>query len=192
MLKSFPKTSNKMRLEDMQEVEKEDIEQHINELVETFKLNTTKFEYQINSCPIIKKHLVQKLNAPYLANTERLDQNMNIISEQFTNKKSLQFHIFTLHLLLDIQTQKRKQKELVIENLSEEGFIDECDSRILINKKTIDQSFRIDQDCTIRQMYLEDTNKDFIEKFQAEYFSDIFGPSFKETNKITIEPLIKL
>lgn len=41
-------------------------------------------------------------------------------------------------------------------------------------------------------MYLEDTNKNLIDKFEAEYFSDIFGPSFKETNKITIEPLIRL
>lgn len=41
-------------------------------------------------------------------------------------------------------------------------------------------------------MYLEDTNQSFIDKFEAEYFADIFGASFKEINKVTIEPLIHL
>ena len=75
---------------------------------------------------------------------ESLDENINIISEKFTNKKSLEFHIFTMHLLLDIRTEKRKQKELILDTLSKEGIIDECDGKNLLNQQINEQTFSID------------------------------------------------
>lgn len=39
---------------------------------------------------------------------------------------------------------------------------------------------------------MQGTNPKLIEKFEAEYFENIYGRAFKEINKVTIEPLIKL
>lgn len=39
---------------------------------------------------------------------------------------------------------------------------------------------------------MQGTNPKLIEKFEAEYFENIYGKAFKEINKVTIEPLIKL
>jgi hypothetical protein len=35
-------------------------------------------------------------------------------------------------------------------------------------------------------MYLSGTDKNLIDKFEAEYFGDIYGSAFKEVNKFTI------
>lgn len=40
-------------------------------------------------------------------------------------------------------------------------------------------------------MFLHETNENLINKFEIEYFSDIYGQSFKEINKVTIEPLLR-
>ena len=61
-----------------------------------------------------------------------------------------------------------------------------------MHKQTYPLTFRVDEDSIIRQMYLEGTDSKFIDKFEAEYFGDIFGSSFKETNKVTIQPLVHL
>lgn len=41
-------------------------------------------------------------------------------------------------------------------------------------------------------MFLRETNELLINKFEIEYFSDIYGQSFKEINKVTIEPLLRV
>ncbi len=62
----------------------------------------------------------------------------------------------------------------------------------LLHKRLGKKHFRLDEDCTIRKTYMQETNPDLIEKFEAEYFENIYGKAFKEINKVTIEPLIKL
>ena len=89
-------------------------------------------------------------------------------------------------------TKRYTQKSLVLKELTREGEIDEYQVKNLLARKLAESSFQVDQDSIVRQMYLEDTNQPFIDKFEAEYFADIFGPSFKEINKVTIEPLIRL
>ncbi len=89
-------------------------------------------------------------------------------------------------------TKRYTQKSLVLKELTQEGEVDECHVKHLLARRLGESSFQVDDDCVVRQMYLEDTNKSFIDKFEAEYFSDIFGPTFKEINKVTIEPLIHL
>jgi hypothetical protein len=59
-----------------------------------------------------------------------------------------------MHLLLDIRTEKRKQKELILDTLSKEGIIDECDGKNLLNQHINEQTFSIDEDNIVRQMYL--------------------------------------
>ena len=49
-----------------------------------------------------------------------------------------------MHLLLDIRTEKRKQKELILDTLSKEGIIDECDGKNLLNQQINEQTFSID------------------------------------------------
>jgi len=73
--------------------------------------------------------------------------------------------VFAMHLLLDIKTERKKQKSLVIDSLSKKGVIDECDARKLLYKSTNDNNFKIDDDYIIREMYLADTNKYLIDKF---------------------------
>lgn len=78
-----------------------------------------------------------------------------------------------------MRTRRYAQKSLILRELTQGGTIDKCDTKYLISRRLGDSSFQIDQDSIVRQMYLEDTNKEFIDKFEAEYFSDIFGPTFK-------------
>lgn len=50
---------------DMEEVAQEDIDESIGKLEKTFRINTTKFEFEGVSDPILNKHLREKLKAPY-------------------------------------------------------------------------------------------------------------------------------
>lgn len=43
----------------------------------------------------------------------------------------------------------------------------------------------------LRKVYLNDTNEDLIQKFQFEYFSDIYGNSFKEMSRTVLEPILR-
>ena len=49
-----------------EEVEEEDLEEYMNKLLKIFKINTTRFEYEIENSEILKKHLRGRLIAPYL------------------------------------------------------------------------------------------------------------------------------
>ena len=61
-----------------------------------------------------------------------------------------------------MKTCRREQKALVIQNLVSEGIIDEYDGRAMLTKKITEKSFDVDENCTIRRMYLSDTNKKLI------------------------------
>jgi hypothetical protein len=91
-----------------------------------------------------------------------------------------------------METKRYAQKSLVLRELTRQGEVDECHVKNLLARRLAESTFQVDQDSIVRQMYLEDTNQSFIDKFEAEYFADIFGSSFKEINKVTIEPLIHL
>lgn len=41
-------------------------------------------------------------------------------------------------------------------------------------------------------MFLDGTNEVLINKFETEYFSNLYGSSYRQINKITLEPLLKL
>ena len=41
-------------------------------------------------------------------------------------------------------------------------------------------------------MYLSETNEDLIKKLEIQYFSDVYGHTFKQINKVRLEPLLKV
>lgn len=43
----------------------------------------------------------------------------------------------------------------------------------------------------MRRTFLGDANEDQVKKFEIEYFSEVYGKSFREINKVTLQPLIK-
>lgn len=57
-----------------EEVEEEDIEEYMDRLLKAFRINTTKFDYEIENSGILRKHLRSKLIAPYLR--ESKEQNL--------------------------------------------------------------------------------------------------------------------
>lgn len=179
-------------LYEKEEVEEEDIDEYLDRLLKAFKINTTRFEFEMEHNVLLNKHLMGRLTAPYLREDRQSNSESNSDLSEFNEKKTLDFHIFTLHLILNMTTRRYNQKSLVLKELTQEGEVDECHVKHLLARRLGESSFQVDEDCIVRQMYLEDTNKTFIDKFEAEYFSDIFGPSFKEINKVTIEPLIHL
>jgi hypothetical protein len=91
-----------------------------------------------------------------------------------------------------MKTSRREQKRVVIDSLIKSEIIDKSVGYNLLVRKAENRKFIIDQDCTVRKMYLSGTDKNLIDKFEAEYFGDIYGSAFKEVNKFTIEPLIRL
>ena len=60
-----------------------------------------------------------------------------------------------------------------------------------MRKKLQEKVFNIDTNGTLRKLFLSNTNEDLIKKFECEYFSDLYGYSFKRINKITLQPLLK-
>lgn len=51
--------------------------------------------------------------------------------------------------------------------------------------------FHIDTNGTLRRLFLSETNEELIKKFEVEYFSDLYGYSFRHINKMTLEPLLR-
>ena len=39
---------------------------------------------------------------------------------------------------------------------------------------------------------MSDTNEELVKKYQVEYFSDMYGKKFKEINRLTLKPLLKV
>lgn len=58
--------------------------------------------------------------------------------------------------------------------------------------RLIDKVFNIDSNGTLRKLFLSETNEYLIQKFESEYFSDLYGQSFSSINKMTLEPLLKI
>jgi hypothetical protein len=56
----------------------------------------------------------------------------------------------------------------------------------LLTKKLIEKDSSFDSNWIMRKAFLSDTNEQLIKKFEIEYFSSVYGKSFKEINKVTI------
>lgn len=107
--------SNSPSLYLKEEVEEEDIAEYLDKLLKSFKLNTTRFEFEIESSNLLSKHLRGRLTAPYLRQKrENTSSDSSSSIEEFNEKKTLDFHIFTLHLILNMTTKRYMQKSLVL------------------------------------------------------------------------------
>ncbi len=95
-------------------------------------------------------------------------------------------HMFDMHILLGMQTTWRQQKILVVGNLIDRKIITPEEGNILIHKSFTTRGFRLDDDCTVRKTYLQGTKDKLVQKFEAEYFGNIYGKAFKEINNVTI------
>lgn len=58
-------------------------------------------------------------------------------------------------------------------------------------KKKYDSEKKVSIDVITRKVFLSNTNEELIQKFQIEYFSNIYGNSFKEMSRVTIEPILR-
>ena len=95
-------------------------------------------------------------------------------------------------MLLEIENSEREQKAAIIKNMLSKKLITEEMSAKLLTTKLTDRKAGFDSSWIMRKMFLSDTNEDLIKKFEVEYFSSVYGKSFKEINKVTIEPLLRL
>lgn len=160
----------------------QDYEEKIDKIRKSMRPSLEKgISMEIKPNNLLNGHLLRKLRTPCSSKNK---------SEKESNSVSL--HIFDMHILLGIQTTWREQKTLVIRGLIEREVIREEEGHELLHKSVGDKGFRLDEDCTIRRTYLQGTHPKLIQKFEAEYFGNIYGKAFKEINKVTIEPLIKL
>lgn len=160
----------------------QDYEEKIDKIRKNMRPSLEKgISMEIKPNNLLNGHLLRKLRTPCSSKNK---------SEKESNSVSL--HIFDMHILLGIQTTWREQKTLVIRGLIEREVIREEEGHELLHKSVGDKGFRLDEDCTIRRTYLQGTHPKLIQKFEAEYFGNIYGKAFKEINKVTIEPLIKL
>ena len=84
-----------------------------------------------------------------------------------------------MYILLGSHPTWKEQKKLVLQSLLANKVIDKEQFSDLLHKKLGKKHFRLDEDCTIRKTYMQDTNPKLIEKFEAEYFENIYGKAFK-------------
>ena len=126
-------------------------------------------------------HLRTKTKAP-----------VSLKQSQREEQHQLSTELFDMHILLGIETTWREQKAVVIRGMKNRGVIDPAIGKELLHKRLGKKNFKLDEDCTLRKTYLQGTHPQLVEKFEAEYFADLYGKAFKEINKVTIEPLIKL
>lgn len=53
-------------------------------------------------------------------------------------------------------------------------------------KRKYKHNDKVEVNTIIRKVYLSNTNQALIDKFQIEYFSDIYGNSFKELSRVAL------
>lgn len=59
-------------------------------------------------------------------------------------------------------------------------------------KRLSERDTTVDSHWIMRKAFLSETNEKMIKKFEIEYFAHVYGRSFHEINKITLEPLLRL
>ena len=119
------------------------------------------------------------------------EKGFDINRDTIKNKESIKFHKYELNVLLGIERSERDQKMEIIKYLADNQLISEEEARIILSKKVFERNYHINVNWIIRKMFLHETNEHLINKFEIEYFADIYGQSFKEINKVTIEPLLR-
>ena len=62
--------------------------------------------------------------------------------------------------------------------LSKKLITEEMSAKLLTTKLA-DRRTGFDSSWIMRKMFLSDTNEDLIKKFEVEYFSSVYGKSFK-------------
>jgi hypothetical protein len=87
---------------------------------------------------------------------------------------------------LGIETSKREQKAMIIGSLIEENVLSEEQGERLVKKRLQEKIFHIDTSGVLRKLFTSNINPDLIRKFETEYFSEIYGHSFKRINKMTM------
>ena len=80
---------------------------------------------------------------------------------------------------------------MIINSLVDDSILTKKQGEKLVRQKLQEKKFQIDSNFALRKLFLADVSEDFISKLEIEYFSDLYGYSFKYINKITLEPLLK-
>lgn len=97
-----------------------------------------------------------------------------------------------MRALLQLYASKREQKEMIIETLVNDSLLTEEQGEALIKKKLQEKRLRVNSDGVMRKVLVADINEQLISKLQVEFFSNLYGESFKRINKITLAPLLRL
>ena len=79
---------------------------------------------------------------------------------------------------MGIEKSEREQKTKIIENIVKEGILTQENAANLLTRKN-QKIEGIDVNWIMRKMFLSDTNESLIKKFETEYFSSVYGRSFK-------------
>jgi hypothetical protein len=134
---------------------------------------------------MLVEHLNFKFKNPeeYI-NALKFDLNLNPLY----NEESINFHVYEMHSILGIDSSMAEKKEMIFEILRKNNIV----SDKIFNSKMVFKKFHIDTHGALRKMYLSETNEDLVRKLEVEYFSDVYGNSFKQINKVTLEPLLKV
>ena len=75
-----------------------------------------------------------------------------------------------------------EKKEMIFEILRKNRIVNDK----MVSSKMVFKKFHIDTHGALRKMYLSETNEDLVRKLEVEYFSDVYGNSFKQINKVTL------
>jgi hypothetical protein len=121
------------------------------------------------------------------ARGEKFDLNVNPLS----NSESMNFHMYSMNGVMGLETTTRETKSVVVNSLLSSKLISDQTAGEILKSKHMLRSFHIDTDGAVRKMYLAETNEFLVKKFEIEYFADVYGNSFRQINKITLEPLLK-
>ncbi len=103
----------------------------------------------------------------------------------------MDFHIYEMNGILGLENTKREKKTMIVDCLSANGYIDDVTAEKMVKTKLLVEDFHVETNGALRKTYLSETNEALIKKLEVEYFSDVYGNSFKRINKVTLEPLLK-
>lgn len=87
-----------------------------------------------------------------------------------------------MHSILGIESSATEKKEMIFEILRRNNIVNDK----MFNNKMVFKKFHIDTHGALRKMYLSETNEDLVRKLEVEYFSEVYGNSFKQINKVTL------
>lgn len=182
--------TKKINLKEIEERDEEDFESEISELLSKLIIHPKVKYNQMHANP---KPFLDFLKSKFKNPMELTRENYFDLHENpLYNQESMFYLVYEINALLGIETSKREQKAMIINNMVEENIISEDQGERLVKKKLQEKVFRVDTSGVLRKLFISGINEELVSKFETEYFSEIFGYSFKHINKITLEPLLKL